>query len=162
MENPNTAIVSAPNTISLGGITYLISPPTEKDTFAVFQNAKKQALKLYNPIREAMDVLKDIPCTEDQRTAILLQAHRVQAAKEIPVDTVSEYLMSAKGAAFYFWILARKNHPELTLEKAEGLITEDTAVSVWADLDEASGVNLIHNSIEASGFFPHSVAAPTG
>lgn len=152
----NEAIVSAPGTINLGDTTYLIAKPTESDTFAVFQYARKQAAKHYNPIREAMEAIKDLDCTEAQRTAILLQAHRVQASREVPSEVISDFLMSARGAAFFFWILARKNHAELTLEKAEKLITEDNATSVFAELDEASGVRMIHRGFEAAGsFFVH-------
>jgi len=151
----STDLVSPPSTISLGGTTYLISAPTEKEVFAVLQYAKKHAARHYNPIRDTMDAIKDLACTEEQRTALIMQAQRVQLSKEIPSDIVSEFVMSPKGCAFYFWVLARKQHPALTLEQSEALINEDNSVLVWADLDEASGVNMIHSTMGESIPFFH-------
>ena len=152
--NSNESIISPPGTIDLGGKTYLVSKPMEKDVFAVAMYAKKLAKRKYNPIRETLDALQGLTASEEAKTAVILQAHRVQSSGEVPADAISDELMGPKGCAFYAWILIRKNHPEVTLEQLQALITEDNAVVVFADLDEASGAKMIHRGFEDSGFFP--------
>lgn len=163
MENSNEAIVSPPGTIELGGKTYLVSKPTEKDIFSVAMYAKKLAKRKYNPIRETLDALAGLQASEEAKTAVILQAHRVQSSGEIPADAISEELMGAKGCAFYAWVLIRKNHPEVTLEQLQDLINEDNSIMVFADLDEVSGAKMIHRGFEDSGFFPQpSLKGVTG
>ena len=153
-DTTNEATVSAPGTINLSGKTWLVEKPTEKDVFAVFMFAKKEAKRHYNPIRETLDALAGLTASEDAKTAVILQAHRVQVSGEVPEDAISDVLMGPKGCAFYAWILIRKSHPEVTLEQLQTLITEDNSVIVFAELDEASGANMIHRGFEESGFFP--------
>ena len=147
------ATISAPGTIKLGNTTYLVAKPSEKDVFAVFFHAKKEAKKLFNPIQEVTDALRGLPVSEQQKTELLLQAHRVKVSGEEPEDASTAYLTSPRGAAFYAWMLIRKEHPGVTLEEIQGLITEDNVVSVFADLDEASGAHLIHKAFEGIDFF---------
>ncbi len=153
-QKSDEALISAPAPIVLGGTTYLVAKPTEKDVFSVFFNARKQAARLYNPFREVTDALEGLPVSEQQRTELLLQAHRVKVSGEVPSEALTAYLTGPKGCAFYAWILIRKNHPEVTLETIQAAITDDNCVAVFADLDEASGANLIHKALEDAGFFP--------
>lgn len=140
-------------TIVLNGQTWLVSKPTERDVFTVFSYAKKQAKKLYHPLKQVTDALAGLDVPIEAKTALYLQAGRVHSNGEVPEESISEYLTSAAGAAFYFWILARKNHPELKLEEAQQWITEENSIAVFAELDEASGVNMIHKSFEQTDFF---------
>ena len=150
----NTELVSPLGSIVLGDKTFLVSKPSERDVFTIFTNAQKMAKKLFNPIKETMDSIDGLNITEETKLAILLQAHRVKSSGEIPIDAISDYLTSPAGCQFYAWILIRKNHPDITLEFLKQHITEDNNIYVYADLDEASGVNLIHKSLENNDFFP--------
>jgi hypothetical protein len=149
----NEELVSAQGTIILGGKTYLVSRPTEKDIFAVFSNAKKQAKKLYNPFKHVLDAIAGLEIPQETKNALLMQAGKVSSSGEIPEESISEYLTSPAGAAFFAFILIRKNHPEITLEEIQKHITEENHVVIFAELDEASGVNLIHKAFEDSSFF---------
>ena len=146
--------MTAPGSIEIGGRTLLVSCPTEKDIFAVLQYARKQVKRSYNPIKEAQEALAGIPgVTAEQQTAILLQAWKVKAAGEIPEDAVNDYITGKDGCAFYGWILTRKSHPEVTAEQWRAWVTDDNSIQVYADLDEASGVNLIKGSMADNPFF---------
>lgn len=147
-------LVSAPGTIQLGGKLYLCAKPTERDVFSVFFYAKKEAKKLFNPFREVIDSLSDLPVTEDQKKELLLQAGRVKSSGEVPYDAISNYLTSPSGAAFYAYVLLRKEQPEVKLEELRKLITEENVLDIFADLDEASGANLIHKTFSDTPFFP--------
>lgn len=156
------ASVSAPGTIQLCGETYLVAKPTERDVFAVFFHAKKEAQKLFNPFTEVMDSIKGLVVSEDQKTALLLQAHRVQLSREVPEDAITNYLTSPAGCAFYAWMLIRKEHPNIKLEDLRKEINEDNVLSVFSDLDVASGADLIHKAFEGTGFFHQVSQTVTG
>lgn len=148
MQNDESeAVVSEPGTINLGGTTYLVAKATDRDVFARVKNARKSVLKTFNPIKEVLDSIKDLSVSEDQKTALLMQAHRIKASGEVPPDLVSDYMQSPKGLAFYAWLLIRKNHPEVTLESIQALITEVNAEDVFAELDEASGDSLVRKAL---------------
>jgi hypothetical protein len=154
IDNNNVELISPPGSIVLDNKTYLVSKPTERDIFTIFTNANKMARKLFNPIKETMDSIEGLNITDEQKLAILLQAHKVKSSGEIPLESISEYLMSPHGCQFYAWILIRKNHPEVTLEMLKKFITDENVIYIFAELDEASGVNLIHKSMENNDFFP--------
>lgn len=150
----NEELISPLGTIKLADKTLLVSKPTEKDIFSIFQNAKKQSKRLYNPFKETVDALAGLGISDEQMTAILLQSARVKNSGEVPIEVITDYLTSADGCAFYAFILIRKNHPDITLEELKKCINDDNCVMIYAELDEASGVNLIHKSIGESDFFP--------
>jgi hypothetical protein len=147
-------LISPQGTIKLGDTTYLVSKPTEKDIFCIYSYAKKQAKKLYNPIKKVLDTINGLEVSKDIIEKLILQAGRVSQSEEVPDEAITDFLISPAGASFYTFILCRKNHPEIKLEDIEKLITEANSVTIFAELDEASGVKLIHKALEDSDFFP--------
>ena len=156
------ALISAPGTITLGGKTYLVAKPSERDVFAIFHQARKEAKKAYNPFREVNEALDGLEVPIESRTALLLQAHRVKISGEVPGDAATEWLTSPPGAAFYAWVLLRKQHPEVSLEAVRQTITDENCLDVFMELDEASGADMIHQAMEDSDFFRQRSPTFTG
>jgi hypothetical protein len=50
-------------------------------------------------------------------------------------------MLSAAGCGFLLWILAKKNHPDLSLEKCVSLVNEVTPEIVMTELAESSGMS---------------------
>jgi hypothetical protein len=151
----NDELVSPPGTIELGGNTILVAKATEKDVFAIFSNAKKQAKKMYNPLRDSLDLLKDVPgVTDAQKSEIIMLAYKAKMSGAVPEDVITEYITSPQGCAFQIYVLTRKTQPDLKLDKIQSYINDENCVAIFAELDEATGVNLIHRAFESSDFFP--------
>ena len=129
--------------------------------FTLFFEAKRQAARAYNPLREVTEALEGLPVSEEAKTALLLQAHRVRISREVPPEAITEWLTSPAGCAFYGWLLIRVNHPGITLEHVRGHIDEQNCLAIFADLDEASGARLIMRAMEDSGLFRPAAAQST-
>ena len=150
----NATLAGAPGTVEVKGKTYLVDKTNTAQIFAFYEWALKVARKTYNPFRDVCDSLQGLPVSEEQKHALLLQAHSVKFSGDVPNSALTDALRSCAGVAFQFWILTRKHHPELTLEAANGMIDENNRIDVYADLDEASGANTINKALISAGFFP--------
>ena len=160
----NAALASAPAPVTIGDRTFLVDPFTTATVFSVYEWGMDAAHKAYSPFREVAESLRDLEkeglaVSADDKSSLLMQAHRVKIAGEVPGDLITKCLRSRDGVAFTLWTLTRAHHPELTLEAATGLITEANRIDVYVQLDKASGANIVNKAVLAAGFTPP--ASPT-
>lgn len=136
---------SGPGTIELGGKTYLVSKPTDSDIASIGDYVRKQAKKIYNPVKSLLEDLKDLP--KDLQEVALKEAIRLKNDGEPPEQLLVDIMTSPLGARFLAYMLIRKNHPEVTLKDFETLITDDNCMEVYVDLDHASGMDKVKKGL---------------
>lgn len=158
-QEATAAVLSPPKLVRLGAQEYIVSKATPAQLFEIYDYAVTEARKLYNPFREVCSALDGLPVSEEQKTALLMRAHAVKLAGEVPPEDVSAFLKTPKGLAYYLWVLARGNHPGLQLEGIEEAIDDANRIDLFVQLDEASGANLVMKVMSAAGFFPQASAA---
>lgn len=144
------AAVSAPEVVTVDGRVFLVNKVTEQDAFAIYLHAKREATKSFNPIREVLDSIKDLDIDAATRTELLTTAARLKAQRAIGDEDITAWLLSPAGVSFRLWILARPNDMALTLTTCECFVTAENCLSVFADVDRASGGNLIRKAFGGS------------
>lgn len=133
--------------VTLGERTYLLSSPTLRDMDTVRNWILS---RLPSPLAAVAADLKNIdPKYHD---AVLKAAAAVQpGGAALTAEAASKVLMTPDGCRFVFWLVARKNHPDLKTDDLKDLITEDNAAAVYRDVDDATGMNRLGNEEPPAG-----------
>ena len=157
-----STLAGAPSPITVKGRVFLIEKSTTAQVFSIYEWALERAGREYNPFREVCDALKGLSITDDQKASLLMQAHRVKMAGEVPGDALTKCLRSKDGVAFQLWMLTRKHHADVTLEECGSLIDDTNRVDTYVAIDAASGANVVNKAMISAGFFPPPPAPSTG
>jgi hypothetical protein len=133
----NERIAGAPGPVVIGGQTYLASPPSDQD-MATLHNFFRQKLK--NPLAAIADDLDGLPA--HLRDSAIRAAVELKAGGGVKMteEFIGQEIQKPDGAAFFAWLLVRKNHPEIKLEVVrQGVSDEAAAVKLLGDLVQATG-----------------------
>lgn len=138
------SITGGPGTLTLGGTTYLVGQPTEKDMGAIAAFLKQHAKSPVAALQDDPD-FKLLP--EDEQRQKLLEAARQKFDQNLPYagPSILDALTSLHGVRFMAWILIRKAHPEVALEEISCHVTDDNRVAISVQLDIASGMAALGN-----------------
>lgn len=156
-EEQNAACASAPEVIIINGIPLSIRKITERDCFALYNEAKREATKAFNPIREVVDALRGFDCPEEYRRELLQTAARLKCQRAIGDEDLTAWLLSAPGVAFRAWLLCDRS---ISLEVLRGIITEENALDTFMEIDRASGSELVRKAFGGGAANP--LLATTG
>jgi hypothetical protein len=160
-EETNAAAVSAPEPVFVAGYALFIRKVTERDAFLIYAHAKREAEKLFNPIREVLDCIKDIPCDWQTRSELLTTAAKLKAQRAIGDEDITAWLLSPAGVAFRAWILCDRS---ISLETLGDIVTEGNCLDVFMALDHASGSELVRKAFgggAANPLMPQTGSANT-
>lgn len=142
---------AAPGKIKLGGKLYLVGQPELADAAAIAAFMKQHAVK---PLEElqADPAFEHLP--EAERKERLEKAARKQLDElDHPWSAKAALaaMTSLAGVRFTAWLLIRKRHPGFSFEDACQLITDENRVPVSIELDFASGMAKLGNSVGPPG-----------
>lgn len=134
-------------TVELGGQTYLVPQAGPADMMAVRRHLKKH---VKGPLQMYADLLKDpdfrrLPRKVREEVAKDAAGLRMRGEVALTVELAAEMLQEPEHCAFLAWVLIRKAHPDVTLERLRGLVTGDNAAEVFAELHEAAGLDSLGN-----------------
>jgi hypothetical protein len=137
IEGENEAAAGGPGFLQLNGTTYLVGQPTAQDMAALHRYFRE---RLQNPLAAIAGDLESLP--PQYRAAAIKAAVELRAGggAELTPGYVGEQLLQPHGCAMLAWLLIRKNHPEVTLEKIAPHVTAENASDVLAKLGAASGM----------------------
>jgi hypothetical protein len=130
----NDLASGAPGTLELEGKTYLVAQPTKSDWIALKKHlAKIREKEQKSYLARIVEEVKGLD-PEVQKVAIQAAVQVRKDDKEISSDALSSMILEPEGMRFWVWKLARKHHPELTLECVSKLITEENVNDVAAEM----------------------------
>ena len=140
-------------TLVIGGDTYLIAQPTEADMFTLHKRLMAAwKLEQSNLIASVAKSVAGMPASVQEiaiRAAVESQA---KGGGDPAPSALSAMLLQPKHTAFWVWVLARKNHPDLKLATVEEFITAENQDEILSRLFSASSMaDLSPNSIGATG-----------
>lgn len=132
MGNDKAASVAAPTTFEHEGKVYFLCPPTIRD----FKELRDY---LRSEVLSALDRnLKGIE-SKDLRDVLVARALNEVDEIEINSSRFNELCQNTpEGIAYLFWLTIRKKHPEVSLEEAERIFTEQ-AVQLHKKMNAAAG-----------------------
>jgi|694.fasta_scaffold127184_2 hypothetical protein len=132
----NENVAGAQGSVVFSGITYLIDQVTDKHIATLHKHLRRH---LKSPLASIVDSLAGLPL-ELQKTAIQ-EAVQLQAngGAEGNEAFFRDGMQSAEGCGFLFWLLAKKNHPDLSLERCVAIINENNPEVALGEIAEASG-----------------------
>ena len=135
--NQNETAAGGLGTVEIGGVTYLVRPPTDVDFATLRRHLKKE---LENPLHAILPDLKGLP--PDVRAEAIKAAVELKAGggAKLTEEYVREKLFQPAGAAFLAWLLIRDQHPGLELETLRPHFTDDNAGERLADLYRAGAL----------------------
>lgn len=134
---------SAPlRSVALAGQTYLISQPTISQNASISFFIQKRLAKRTTPVGLLVNDPAFSKLPPAAQTAAAVEAAKAQVAGKPTLDAadILGEMMEPASLAFIFWLLARGNHPGLRLEDIAPHITDANAAEVFAELNEASGM----------------------
>lgn len=135
----NESVAGALGSFELGGKTFLVDQVTDQ-TIATLHKHLRKTMK--SPLASIMESLKGLP--EELQKVAVAEAVKLQANGGVEGNAVffRDQMLSANGTGFLFWLLAKKNHPDLTLEKAMELVNKaDSVMAVMEELSKACGMD---------------------
>lgn len=147
----NTSLDGAPGTIKLGGQTYLVGQPELADAAAIGAFIKTHAKKPLDELQQDA-AFKYLP--EDEQKTRLVDAARLQLDQQRQpwtAHSAMDAMLSLPGVRFTAWLLIRKHHPAFSYDDACSLITAENCVPVSLELDLASGMAKLGNSVGPPG-----------
>jgi hypothetical protein len=125
----------------VGGTTYLISQPTPSHLASIAAVILRRTAR-DTPLSAVVNdpSFKLLPLAAQVEVA--REAARLQASGGRSVDglAIATQLLEPDVLAFAIWLLARPNHPDLKLEAIRPHVSEGNAVTLAAELTEASGM----------------------
>ncbi len=130
-------LAGTPLPATINGKTYTLEPVTlamlaeiESHLVGVRPNVLIETLKVLGQVPEAM-----------RERALQLAMEQAKKAGASSGEEMSGYMGSLTGLSHLFWLMARKNHPEVaTLAAAVGIIGAVPLAEVKAVVDFASGM----------------------
>ena len=127
-----------PGIVTLGGTDYLCAPVDDKKFFAMRAYVKS---KLKTPVQAVAEAVKDLPPAlraEALKAAVAQQA----GGSEVTEEAAHDIILSRDGCRFIAWLhMQPPLNPDLTREKLNELITDDTYLDVFGQLDDATGLS---------------------
>jgi len=133
----NENVAGAQGTVVIDGKTYLIDQVTDQAMATLHRHLRKT---MKSPLAAIMDSLRGLP--EELQKIAVAEAVKLQANGGAEGNSAfyHDQMLSPNGCGFLFWILAKRNHPELTLEKCVELVAKSTPEMVMTELATASGL----------------------
>lgn len=136
-------------TITIGVHTFIVDPPTDKDLGTLLKFLKS---RIKSPLQRVVDDPGFKQLTGPDRRAAIRAATAATASQSgMDRGGATEALQTVEGCRFLAWLVCRKNSPDLTIEALAVLITEENYLSVFVDLDEATGMGQLGNSAGRPG-----------
>lgn len=138
----NEDVAGAQGSVVFAGVTYLIDQVTDKHIATLHKHLRKH---MKSPLAAIVDSLNGLPI-ELQKAAIS-EAVQLQANGGAEGNNAffRDGMQSANGCGFLFWLLAKKNHPEISLEKCVAVVADNPEVAL-GELAEASGFSRLATS----------------
>lgn len=119
----------------------MIGQPTDADHVTLKKHLRAMFVKKRkSPLLALMEDLKGLPRELQAEALKAAVAANPTGGDEPSTDTVMEGLYQPEGCRFWFWMLARKHHPDLTQARAAEMITEENVDQVLAEMFIASGL----------------------
>jgi len=141
LDEAANALGAAVTVTGANGQTYLVNPMRPVDWVTHGKYLKKLAQPgTQSPIAAIADELKLLPPefqAEAIRAAVALKAGG--KVVEPNREAVFGQAMELPGARHQFWLTARPNHPELTLEQCSEIVTEQNLDEILSAALEANG-----------------------
>lgn len=133
----NAAVAAGKGSITVAGKTFLIDPISDQIT-GTLHNYFRRNMK--TPLVAIADSLKGLP--EELQKHAISEAVKLQANGGVTGNLAfyRDAMLSNEGCAFLFWLLAKRNHPELTHEACTVIVKAATPEVVMGDLATASGL----------------------
>lgn len=136
----NRLATAAPGSVTLAGETYLVGQPTK----AEFITLRKELIRLWKasnstPLTSIAPELQGLP-PELQKIAVEAAVKLKAGNQEPDAAALQSMLFEPEAAAFWAWLLIRKNHPDVKLAAIKAAITRDTVDDVLASLLDANGL----------------------
>lgn len=146
----SVAIAAPAGQIKLGGRTYLVDPPNDRDMRAI-------GVFVSNRCRDALSKLvnhADWPkLTEAQQDRLLSKVETVGEAAP-SASEIMTVLVSPEAVRFTAWLLLRKRHPDVTKEMVDGWIDAKNCEQLFFELEDVTGMANLGNSAGLSGVTP--------
>lgn len=134
--------------IELGGTKYMLSPLTVKELGSCEQYLLSQRKTPLQIARENMAGLSD----EDKEILLRAAIKETRSSSKIPAEEVKRWIDTLEGSKYTIWMMIRKNHPEMTMERVSELIDkmldeygEQAIAELLAKRDQASGIDDLGN-----------------
>lgn len=119
----------APATVVVGGKTWIVSAPTGPEELLIAYEYRRQIMaEAKTPLQSIAADLQGLPMGMAKMAidaAVAAQASGVNGKAEPTDEAIGGRQFHVDGIRFRFWILAKKHHPELTLDMVRELITPD-------------------------------------
>lgn len=139
----NRRALGAPGTIQVGGRLLLVSPLTPAEELSVEYEFRRQLLEeAKTPLQQ---IAADLALLTPEHAQVAITAAVAQQAgskdcKAEPTPEAVRYrLFHPAGCSFRLWMLARRNHPGLTLAEVADLVAAGSVQDILADLWLAFG-----------------------
>jgi hypothetical protein len=161
-EPENDALCAPSLPLPLGGRVLAICPPTLADMASIAAVVRCK-VRRETPLAS----LVNDPAFSRLPPACQVEAAREAAKAQVsgggPVDVfaLTDELLSPDTLAFAVWTLARKAHPDLTLEQVRRGVTEANAPEVFARYNQACGMADLGNGAGPSGSRGRGTAGPS-
>ena len=139
-KNKNVEAAAPSRPFALGNRTLLISQATISNLASLIALIRKKQVA-----QTPLASLVNDPAFSKLPMACQVEAARegakVQASGVKPVDALGlvDAMLEPEVLAFAIWILARANHPDLTLESIKAEVNEKNAPEKLAELNDACG-----------------------
>lgn len=133
----NASVAGGKGSIVVGGKTYLIDPISDQIT-GTLHNYFRRSMK--TPLASIAGSLKGLP--EELQKFAISEAVKLQANGGVTGNGAfyRDAMLSNDGCGFLFWLLAKRNHPELTHEACTAIVAIATPEAIMGDLATASGL----------------------
>lgn len=133
----NERISGARNTVVIGGVTYLMSPPTDQDFADLHLFIRK---RLASPIAMIAEDVKDLPPHLQKMAIEAAVAVKAGGGARLTENFVDEQMRTPDVCSYLAWLLIVKNHPDAKLETLRAAIPTDAeAIRVLKDMAEGWG-----------------------
>lgn len=114
-------------TVSIGGKTWIVSAPTGPEELLIAYEYRRQIMEeAKTPLQAIAGDLQGLPMGMVKMAidaAVAAQAAGIGGKAEPTDEAIGGRQFHVDGLRFRFWVLAKKNHPELTLDMVRELIT---------------------------------------
>jgi len=132
-------LTGADQTIAVGDCTYRLGPLTLKD-YGEIEN--RILARRPDPIAVAVGHLEGL--SEEQQEYLLGRAFdRAVSGRWVRSSEIDEWKQTHEGFCYLFWLMVRKSHPEVTLERAAELIqqlADESQEDLHRRMAEAAGL----------------------
>lgn len=136
--DPLAEVTAAEVTLELGDRTWRLSPLRVKDYAEI---RRVIASGRTSPIELAMQHIESVP--ESLRGELLARAWEDEKSRDHVSDVeAAQWLTSTEGVVYSFYLMLRRNHPQMTPQRAEELLLahRDQLDAIRSRLQQSSGM----------------------